>query len=213
MIPFIQRYYRMAPLLFPIKNDMTKYDISKICPWCLGHDDYVAYHNEEWGVPEYDDRSLWEKLILDGAQAGLSWWTILNKRENYRIAFDGFDPEKVAVYDEQKVQELLANPGIVRNKLKVRAAITNAQAYLDISSRGTSFSDYLWKYLDGKPLVNHFVKMSEVPANTSTSDRMSKELKKDGFKFVGSTIVYAFMQASGMVNDHLVTCPRHRELI
>ena len=192
---------------------MTKYDISKICPWCLGHDDYVAYHNEEWGVPEYDDRSLWEKLILDGAQAGLSWWTILNKRENYRIAFDGFDPEKVAVYDEQKVQELLANPGIVRNKLKVRAAITNAQAYLDISSRGTSFSDYLWKYLDGKPLVNHFVKMSEVPANTSTSDRMSKELKKDGFKFVGSTIVYAFMQASGMVNDHLVTCPRHRELI
>ncbi len=182
------------------------------CPWCLRHPDYIAYHDEEWGVPDYDDRALWEKLILDGAQAGLSWWTILSKRTNYRRAYDGFNPSVVAVYDEEKIAALLANPGIVRNRLKIRASVTNAQAYLDILERGESFSDYLWKHVEGKPLINRWKSLSEVPASTTISDAMSKELKKDGFKFVGSTIVYAFMQAVGMVNDHLVKCPRYIEV-
>ncbi len=182
------------------------------CPWCLSHPDYIAYHDEEWGVPEYDDRSLWEKLLLDGAQAGLSWWIILSKRDNYRRAFDRFNPEKVARYDQRKIEELLQNPGIVRNKLKVNAAVTNAQAYLNIVEGGESFRNYLWQYVDGRPIINHFKEMSEVPAKTPLSDTLSKQLKKDGFKFVGSTIVYAFMQAVGMVNDHLVTCPRLKKL-
>lgn len=182
------------------------------CEWCLRYPEYVRYHDEEWGVPEYDDRALWEKLLLDGAQAGLSWWTILNKRDNYRKAFDQFNPQKVALYDEKKIAELLQNPGIVRNKLKVRAAVTNAQAYLDIQSSGTTFKDYLWEYVDGKPIINQWKDMSEVPATTEISDVLSKKLKKDGFKFVGSTIVYAFMQAVGMVNDHVIICPRHAEL-
>ena len=205
----IPQYFRMGPLLFPISIKRQLMTHKGTCPWCLSHPDYIAYHDEEWGVPEYDDRALWEKLLLDGAQAGLSWWTILQKRENYRRAFDRFDPEKVARYDHQKVQELLQNPGIVRNKLKVNAAVTNAQAYLDILERGISFRDYLWKYVEGKPLINYFKELSDVPAFTEVSTAMSKELKKDGFKFVGSTIVYAFMQATGMVNDHLTGCPRH----
>jgi len=182
------------------------------CPWCLKHEDYIRYHDEEWGVPEYDDRALWEKLILDGAQAGLSWWTILSKRENYRKAYKGFYPEKVARFSEKKVQSLLLDPGIVRNKLKVRASITNAQAYLEILDGGSSFKDYLWDFVDGEPIINKFRTMDEVPVTTKISDAMSKQLKKDGFKFVGSTIVYAFMQACGLVNDHLTGCPRHKAL-
>ncbi len=182
------------------------------CTWCLGHPEYVAYHDEEWGVPEYDSRTLWEKLILDGAQAGLSWWTILNKRDNYRKAFDGFEPAIVAQYDQKKIDELLQDAGIVRNKLKVNAAVTNAQAYLRIMDGDESFSDYLWKFVGGSPIINQFKSVSEVPATTDISDAMSKQLKKDGFKFVGSTIVYAFMQATGMVNDHVTGCPRHKEL-
>jgi len=182
------------------------------CAWANGnHQLYKDYHDYEWGVPEYDDRALWEKLILDGAQAGLSWWTILSKRENYRKAFDQFDPEKIARYDEAKRASLMADAGIVRNKLKINAAIVNAQLYLDIMEKG-SFKDYLWDYVDGKPIINNFKSMSEVPATTPLSDTISKRLKKDGFKFVGSTITYAFMQAVGMVNDHLVTCPCHKAL-
>lgn len=182
------------------------------CGWCLKYPAYIAYHDDEWGVPDYEDQPLWEKIILDGAQAGLSWWTILNKRENYRKAFDHFDPEKVARYNQKKIDSLLQNPGIVRNKLKVNAAVTNAQAYLKIVESGTTFSDYLWDYVDGSPKINHFKTLADVPAKTSISDAMSKQLKKDGFKFVGSTIVYAFMQAVGMVNDHVTACPRHKEL-
>lgn len=182
------------------------------CSWCLSHPGYIKYHDEEWGVPEYDDRALFEKLILDGAQAGLSWWTILNKRDNYRKAYDNFNPEKIAKYDDGKYIELLNNAGIVRNKLKIKASITNAQSYLNILESGTSFKDYLWNFVDGKPLINQFKLMTEVPATTDISDAMSKQLKKNGFKFVGSTIVYAFMQATGMVNDHILTCPRHQEL-
>lgn len=182
------------------------------CTWCLGKPEYERYHDEEWGVPEYDDQALFEKLILDGAQAGLSWWTILNKRDNYRIAYDNFDPEKIAKYNQKKIAQLLANPGIVRNKLKVNASVTNAQSYLQILESGRTFKDYLWDFVDGEPLINHFKKMSDVPANTPISDAMSKQLKKDGFKFVGSTIVYAFMQACGLVNDHIVSCPRHAQL-
>lgn len=183
------------------------------CPWCEGHQLYIDYHDQEWGVPEFDSQALFEKLILDGAQAGLSWWTILSKRENYRAAYDFFDPVRIAEYGPEKEADLLSNPGIVRNKLKIKASIGNAKAYLDIEDSGKSFREYLWDFVDGRPLVNHFRNMKEVPAQTALSDRISKQLKKDGFKFVGSTIVYAFMQAVGMVNDHLVMCPRHREVI
>lgn len=182
------------------------------CGWCLKYPAYIAYHDDEWGVPDYEDQPLWEKLILDGAQAGLSWWTILNKRDNYRRAFDQFDPQKVARYDQRKIDSLLQDAGIVRNKLKVNAAVTNAQAYLRIVESGTTFSDYLWDYVDGSPKINQFKTLADVPAKTDISDAMSKQLKKDGFKFVGSTIVYAFMQAVGIVNDHVTACPRHKEL-
>lgn len=181
------------------------------CDWCLGSDLYQQYHDEEWGVPSYDDQHLFEMLILEGNQAGLSWITILNKRENFRKALDGFDAEKMALYDENKRQELLSNAGIIRNKLKVNAAIVNAQAFLKIRESGITFSDYLWQFNDGKVLVNSFKTMADVPATSEVSDRMSKQLKKDGFKFVGSTIMYAFMQATGMVNDHIVSCYRHKE--
>jgi DNA-3-methyladenine glycosylase I len=183
------------------------------CPWCKGHELYEQYHDEEWGVPEYNSQQLFEKLVLDGAQAGLSWWTILNKRNNYREAFDNFDPILVAHYDETKYAELISNAGIVRNKLKIKAAISNAQAYLRLKDRGVELSDYLWKYVDGQPLVNHHKDKQSVPATTALSDEISKILKSDGFKFVGSTIVYAFMQAVGMVNDHLIDCERHQQII
>jgi len=178
----------------------------KRCNWAENTDIEQTYHDEEWGVPSYDDIHLFEMLILEGAQAGLSWLTVLNKRESYREAFDQFDPEKIAMYDDAKKAELLANPGIIRNRLKVDAAITNAKAYLKIKEERGSFSDYIWQFVDGESITNHNKSMSEVPANTVLSDRMSKQLKKDGFKFVGSTICYAYMQAVGMVDDHLEDC-------
>ena len=179
------------------------------CPWCEGFDLYREYHDTEWGVPLRDDRALFELLILEGAQAGLSWSTVLKKRETYRAAFDQFSPHKIALYDDQKIAELLANPGIIRNRLKVAAAITNAKAYLRLTEGGKTFSDFLWAFVNDKPIQNARQSMKDVPATTAESDAMSKALLKAGFKFVGSTICYAFMQASGMVNDHLVTCYRH----
>ena len=182
------------------------------CPWCEGFDLYRAYHDAEWGVPLRDDRALFELLILEGAQAGLSWATILKKRENYRRAFDAFDPALIARYGDEKVAALLADPGIVRNRAKVAAAIHNAQAYLALTADGQSFSDFLWRFVDGVPIQNQWTSLSEVPAKTTQSDTMSKALLRAGFKFVGSTICYAFMQSAGMVNDHLTTCPRHTEV-
>ena len=182
------------------------------CPWPTTPL-YVAYHDREWGVPVHDDRELLQHLLLDGAQAGLSWLTILNKRENYRAAFDQFDPEKVARYDERKVAALLANPGIVRNRLKIAAAITNARAFLAVQEAGGSFSELLWQFVGGRTIQHARRTLAELPARTPEADAMSRELKARGFKFVGSTICYAFMQAVGMVNDHLVSCFRHAELL
>ncbi len=182
------------------------------CPWCEGFDLYRAYHDTEWGVPIWDDHALFELLILEGAQAGLSWSTVLKKRENYRLAFDHFAPEIIARYDEAKVAELLANPGIIRNRLKIAATITNAKAYLALKESGQPFSTFLWRFVDGKPIQNQRHALTEVPDRSTESDAMSKALLKAGFKFVGSTICYAFMQASGMVNDHLVSCHRHSVL-
>lgn len=176
------------------------------CGWVNQDPLYMDYHDYEWGVPVYDDRLLFEYLNLEGAQAGLSWYTILKKRENYRKAFDNFDPNIIISYDEKKIEELLQNEGIVRNKLKINAVITNAQAFLKVKDEFGSFSSYLWSFVNGKPIFNHFKELSEVPAKTEISDRLSKDLKKRGFKFVGSTICYAFMQATGMVNDHLESC-------
>jgi len=181
------------------------------CPWCLGSDIYIRYHDEDWGVPERDDQRLFAKLILDGAQAGLSWITILKKRDNYYRAFDGFDPKKIARYTDKKVAALLADPGIVRNRLKVAAAITNAQAYLKLREEEGSFSDFLWQFVGGKTLRNPWTE-PDIRASSPESDAMSKALRQRGFKFVGSTICYAFMQAVGMVNDHRADCFRYREL-
>jgi DNA-3-methyladenine glycosylase I len=172
----------------------------------------LAYHDDEWGVPDYGDRALYEKLVLDGFQAGLSWITILRKRENFRRAFDGFRPELIARYDKRKVAALMADAGIVRNRAKIEGAILSARAYLEVMEKGPGFSALLWGFLDGKPKVNRFRRRSQVPAETPLSQKMSKELSARGFKFCGPTIVYAFMQAVGMVNDHLVTCYRHGEI-
>lgn len=185
--------------------------MKKRCEWCQSSQLYIDYHDEEWGVPEYDDQMLFEMLLLEGAQAGLSWITVLNKREHYRKVFENFNPEKIARYTKKKREKLLSDPGIIRNKLKVNAFIVNAQLYLDISKQ-QSFSEYIWQFVDGKPIINKYKSMKDVPANTPISDKMSKQLKKDGFKFVGSTIVYAFMQACGMVNDHTTSCFRYKEL-
>lgn len=182
------------------------------CPWCEGFDLYRNYHDTEWGVPLRDDRALFELLILEGAQAGLSWSTILRKRENYRRAFDGFDPALMAGYGDEKTASLLADAGIVRNRAKVAASIRNARAFLALTEGGQSFSDFLWQFVDNAPIQNHWHALTEVPARTERSDAMSRALERAGFKFVGSTICYAFMQAAGMVNDHLVTCPRHAEV-
>jgi DNA-3-methyladenine glycosylase I len=182
------------------------------CPWPRQDPLYVAYHDEEWGVPEYDDRALFEKLLLDGFQAGLSWITILRKRENFRRAFDGFAPEKMARYSPKKIERLMLDPGIVRNRLKIEGAIASARAFLDIMERGEGFSQLLWDFVGGKPKVNCFRSTAQVPAETVLSRRISKELASRGFKFCGPTIVYAFMQAVGMVNDHLVGCYRHAAL-
>jgi DNA-3-methyladenine glycosylase I len=179
------------------------------CQW-VGEDPlYLAYHDEEWGVPVYDDQQLFAKLILDGAQAGLSWITILRKQANYYEAFDGFDPAKMAAYDDAKFAELMNNPGIVRNRQKIRAAIQNARAYLKLRDEGGSFSDFLWRFVDGRPRQNVWRTLAELPAKTPQSEAMSKGLKKRGFSFVGPTICYAFMQAVGMVNDHVVDCFRY----
>jgi len=181
------------------------------CPWPKQDPLYVAYHDEEWGVPEFDDRALYEKLVLDGFQAGLSWITILRKRENFRRAFDGFDPRKVARYSEAKVARLMADAGIVRNRAKIEGAVLSARAYLEVMDKGPGFSALLWDFLDGRPKQNRFRSVSQVPAETKLSREISAELARRGFKFVGPTIVYAFMQATGMVNDHLVKCHRHAE--
>lgn len=182
------------------------------CDWCGTDPLYQHYHDNEWGVPLYDDQKLFEFLLLEGAQAGLSWITILKKREGYRAAFDQFNPEKIARYTAKKQQKLLQNPEIVRNKLKVAAFSKNAQAYLEILEQQPSFAEYIWQFVDGRPRQNRWRTLSEIPASTTQSERMSKALKKAGFAFVGPTICYAFMQATGMVNDHLVSCFRHRQL-
>jgi len=179
------------------------------CPWCGSDPVYVAYHDEEGGVPEFDDRALYEKLMLDGFQAGLSWITILRKRDAFRAAFDGFDPEIIARYDARKVGSLMRNERIVRNRAKIEASVGNARAYLTIREH-QSFSGYLWDFVEGKPKQNRFRSMAQVPAETALAQKISKDLRQRGFKFVGPTIVYAFMQAVGMVNDHLVSCHRHQ---
>jgi DNA-3-methyladenine glycosylase I len=185
--------------------------MSERCPWCGTDPLYVAYHDTEWGVPERDPRALWEKLILDGFQAGLAWITILRKREGFRAAFAGFEPEVIAGWGEAEVARLLTDPGIVRSRAKIEATIGNAQAYLRIAE-GEGFDQWLWRYVGGTPLQTNLRSMAEVPAATPLSERVSKDLKKAGFRFAGPTIVYAFMQAVGMVNDHIVTCPRHADL-
>jgi len=183
----------------------------KRCDWAVS-DLAVAYHDEEWGVPVHDDRTWFEFLILEGAQAGLSWETILKKRESYRAVFDRFDPEKVARYTSRKRERLLADPGIVRNRLKVDSAIGNARAFLAVQEEFGSFDRYVWRFVNGRPIRNRFRSMKEVPARTAESDALSKDLLRRKFKFVGSTICYAFMQATGLVNDHLVGCFRHRQV-
>lgn len=182
------------------------------CSWPGDDPLYVAYHDEEWGVPVYDDQQLFAKLILDGAQAGLSWITILRKRENYYHAFDNFDPEKIARYDDEKFAELMANPGIVRNRQKINAAIKNANACLQIQADLGSFSEFLWTFVGGTPIVNKWASLEQIPAQTIASQAMSQALKQRGFSFVGPTICYAFMQAVGMVNDHIINCFRYNEV-
>jgi DNA-3-methyladenine glycosylase I len=191
---------------------MAEVDAKRRCPWCLGSDLYRRYHDEEWGVPVHDDARLFEFLILEGAQAGLSWSTILAKRENYRRAFARFDPEKVARFGARDAKRLMGDAGIVRNRLKIGAAIGNARAFLEVRREFGSFDAYLWRFVDGRPLQNRRRSMKEVPARTVVSDAISKDLKRRGFRFVGSTIVYAFMQAVGMVNDHLIACFRRKPL-
>ena len=181
------------------------------CKWA-SNDLAILYHDKEWGVPSHDDRHLFEFLILEGAQAGLSWDTILRKRENYRAAFSQFNPQRIANYDQKKITSLLNDPGIIRNKLKIQSAVSNAQAFLTIQKEFGSFSEYIWQFVGGKPRINSIRSMKQLPARTNQSDAMSKDLKKRGFKFVGSTICYAYMQAVGMVNDHMVTCFRYKQL-
>ena len=183
------------------------------CEWAGSHQLYIDYHDTEWGVPLHDDRKLFEFLILEGAQAGLSWLTVLKKRENYRKAFDNFDPEKIARYDQKKTSELLTDEGIIRNKLKINATVQNARAFLKVQEEFASFDDYIWRFVDGKPVVNKRKNMQELPASTEISDAMSDDLKRRGFKFVGPTICYAHMQAIGMVNDHTVDCFRYTEVM
>ena len=182
------------------------------CPWCLGEAIYTRYHDREWGVPLKNGRKLFEYLILDGAQAGLSWLTILKRREAYRRAFDGFDPEKMARYGEKDIARLLADEGIIRNRLKIQSAIGNARAYCKMEEDGEKFSKWLWNWVDGKPVINHWKTLAEIPSSTKLSEDISRELKKKGFTFVGPTIIYAFIQAAGLVNDHLVDCWRRQNL-
>ncbi len=186
--------------------------MSRRCEWCEGHPLYVEYHDREWGVPEYDDGRLFAKLLLDGCQAGLSWLTILKKREGYYQALDGLDPSKMARYDEVRIRGLLTDSRIVRNRLKVEAAVRNSRAYLDLRDKGVGFGAFLWGFVDGRTILNSWRSLREVPAETDESAAMSRALRQAGFRFVGPTICYAFMQAVGMVNDHLAHCFRHSEL-
>jgi len=180
------------------------------CNWCLGDEQYIRYHDEEWGFPVYDPQTLFEFLILEGAQAGLSWLTVLRKRENYRQALDQFDAEKIAGYGEAKKAELLENEGIIRNRLKVNSVIRNARAYQKLEESGNGFSELIWSFVEGQPIQNNWKSLRDVPSSTPVSEAMSRELKRTGFNFVGSTICYAFMQATGMVNDHLADCYRYQ---
>ena len=191
---------------------MASVSLKTRCAWCGESELYQAYHDQEWGVPLHDERALFEFLILEGAQAGLSWITILKKREAYRVAFDNFDVARVARYDERKIETLLQNSGIVRNRLKVQATVINAQKFLDIQKEFGSFDAYIWRFAGGKPIQNRRESVSEIPSSTEISDAMSKDLKRRGFKFIGSTICYAFMQATGMVNDHTTDCFRYKQL-
>ena len=179
------------------------------CTWCLGHEIYIKYHDEEWGVPEYNDQKLFEMLILEGAQAGLNWLTVLKKREGYRKAFSNFEVQKVARFTEKKKEKLKEDPGIIRNRLKIKSAVLNAQKFIEIQNEFGSFSEYYWNFVNGKPIKNTFKTNSAIPATTALSDAISKDLKKRGMSFVGSTIIYAYMQATGMVNDHLMKCWRY----
>jgi DNA-3-methyladenine glycosylase I len=182
------------------------------CDWCLGDDLYLQYHDLEWGVPVHDEQNLFEFLTLEGAQAGLSWLTVLRKRVAYREAFDGFDPQKIAQYNHTKVDSLLKNEGIIRNRMKIEATVKNAQAFLQVQEKFGSFDSYIWDFVDGEPIQNRFTSLKEIPAETEISRIISKDMKKRGFSFVGPTIIYAHMQATGMVNDHLTGCYRYREL-
>ncbi len=187
-------------------------DTNSRCAWCGSDPLYIRYHDEEWGVPVHDDRRHFEFLVLEGAQAGLSWITILRKRENYRAAFAQFDPERVARFGKRDVERLLGNPGIVRNRLKIESAVKNARAFLAVQEAFNGFDNYVWRFVGGKPIRNRWTRLQDVPATTAESDALSKDLKKRGFSFVGSTIVYAHMQAVGMVNDHVIDCFRHRQV-
>lgn len=182
------------------------------CPWCGNDELYVNYHDKEWGVPVHEDKKHFEFLVLESAQAGLNWLTVLRKRENYRIAYDGFDVDKVSKYDEHKVEELLQNPGIIRNRKKIEASINNATHFIEIQNEFGSFDKYIWSFVDNTPVVNQWKDVSEVSATSMLSDNVSKDLKKRGFKFLGSTIIYAHLQATGIINDHLTSCFRHKSV-
>lgn len=191
---------------------MENSEIKNKCAWCLKYPLYEKYHDEEWGVPIRDSKRLFEKIILDGTQAGLSWWTILNRREHYRRAYDNFEPRIMAGYNQKKIETLIADPGIIRNKRKINMAINNAKAYVRLTDAGIVFKDYIWDIVDGLPIINSYPSLEDVPTRSHSSDRLSKKLKNDGFQFVGTTIIYAFMQAAGLFNDHVTTCYRHQEL-
>ena len=184
----------------------------KRCPWCEGNEVYMKYHDQEWGVPVHDDRTHFEFLVLEGAQAGLSWLTILRKRENFRRAYDQFDPRIVAGYDKRKIDELLRNEGIIRNRRKIEASIENARKFLELKEEFGSYDRYIWRFVDGRPLINRWKELSEIPSKTLLSDRVSKDLIQRGFRFVGSTIIYSYLQAVGLINDHLVSCFRYEKL-
>ncbi|MEX0684730.1 MAG: DNA-3-methyladenine glycosylase I [Balneolales bacterium] len=182
------------------------------CSWCLAFDAYVTYHDNEWGVPSFEDKTQFEFLILESAQAGLSWATILKKREAYRIAYSEFDPVKVACYGDSEIKKLLNNPGIIRNKLKIEAAINNARRFIEVQELYGSFSDYIWDFMDGKPIINSWKRLEDVPSTSHISDKLAGDMKKKGFKFLGNKILYAHMQATGLVNDHLLDCYRYNEI-
>ncbi|MFL0248434.1 DNA-3-methyladenine glycosylase I [Candidatus Clostridium stratigraminis] len=184
----------------------------KRCPWCGTNELYVRYHDEEWGVPVHDDKKHFEFLVLESAQAGLNWLTVLKKRENYRIAYDNFDASIVSQYDEDKIEELMKNEGIIRNRKKIEASINNARLFLKIQKESGSFDKYIWSFVNNKPVVNHIEDINKVPATSELSDKVSLDLKKKGFKFLGSTIIYAHLQATGVINDHLISCFRYEEL-